>query len=40
MQSVLGKTPPAYFQDLRVERAEHLMFGDSHAPENIDHERT
>ena len=25
MQSVLGKTPLAYFQDLRVERAVHLL---------------
>jgi transcriptional regulator GlxA family with amidase domain len=25
MQSVLGKTPLAYFQDLRIERAVHLL---------------
>ena len=25
MESVLGKTPLAYFQDLRIERAVHLL---------------
>jgi transcriptional regulator GlxA family with amidase domain len=27
MQSVLGKSPRAFFQDLRIERAVHLLSG-------------
>ena len=29
MQSVLGKSPLAFFQDLRIERAVHLLISHS-----------
>jgi transcriptional regulator GlxA family with amidase domain len=35
MQSVLGKTPLAYFQDLRVERAVHLLTTGSASVDEI-----
>ncbi len=35
MQTVLGKSPLAYFQDLRVERAVHLLKTTDHGVEEI-----
>jgi len=35
MQSVLGKTPLAYFQDLRIERAVHLLKTSSASVDQI-----
>jgi transcriptional regulator GlxA family with amidase domain len=35
MQSVLGKSPLAYFQDLRVERAVHLLKTTNHSVDQI-----
>jgi transcriptional regulator GlxA family with amidase domain len=35
MQTVLGKSPLAYFQDLRVERAVHLLRTSTASVEEI-----
>jgi transcriptional regulator GlxA family with amidase domain len=35
VQSVLGKTPLSYFQDLRVERAVHLLRTGSESVDQI-----
>lgn len=35
MQQVLGKTPLSYFQDLRVERAVHLLKTSDRSPKQI-----
>jgi transcriptional regulator GlxA family with amidase domain len=35
MQSVLGKSPLAYFQSLRVERAVHLLKTGSESVEEV-----
>lgn len=35
MQQVLGKTPLSYFQDLRVERAVHLLKTSDKSPNEI-----
>jgi transcriptional regulator GlxA family with amidase domain len=35
MRSVLGKTPLAFFQDLRIERAVHLLKTSKHSVERI-----
>jgi transcriptional regulator GlxA family with amidase domain len=35
MQSVLGKSPLAFFQDLRIERAVHLLKSSKHSVERV-----
>lgn len=35
LQQVLGKTPLSYFQDLRVERAVHLLKTSGKSPDEI-----